>query len=167
MAYFGLFKFFYAIYYYISGLIEKLQLPSLTLDIEYDIDYQLIGVISNVKEVKIAWFIGRVLELNFEKKEDLVFHLPGNKQLLISNFIVEAEYFTFRLLKNKAYKANGISKPYLLPEVKNYDYLIQLEGEYSLLTVEDIKAALREDAVVQYADIIDVDSLKSKENLIY
>lgn len=142
-------------------------MPSLTLDFEYDIDYQLIGVISNVKEFKLAWLVGKVLELDFEKKDDLSFQLPGKKELLISNFVSESEYFTFRFLKNKAYDTNGLPKPYLLPEVKNYDYLIQLEGEYSRLSFDEIKMALREDAIVQYADIIDVDSLKSKENLIY
>ena len=34
-----------------------------------------------------------------------------------------------------------------------------------ILTIEEIKLALRKNAIVQYADIIDVDSLKSKENL--
>ena len=142
-------------------------MPSLTLDFEYDIDYQLIGVISNVKEFKLAWLAGKVLELDFEKKDDLSFQLPGKKELFISNFVSESEYFTFRFLKNKAYDTNGLPKPYLLPEVKNYDYLIQLEGEYSRLSFDEIKMALRKDAIVQYADIIDVDSLKSKENLIY
>ena len=142
-------------------------MPNLTLDFEYDIDYQLIGVISNVKEFKIAWLIGKVLELEFEKKEDLIFQLSGNKQLLVSNFMAEGEYFTFRILKNRGYADKSVSKPYLLPEIKNYDYIIQLEGEYSRLTFDEIKMVLRDNTIVQFVDIIDVDSLKSKENLIY
>lgn len=142
-------------------------MPVLTLDFEYDYEYKLIGLISDVKEYKLAWLVNRLLKINLKKAKDLEFLFTGNKVLLISNFVVEEEHYTIRLLKNKAYDAAGVSKPYLLPEVKNYDYIIQIDGEYTTVTVEDIKMAFRNYALVQYSEIIDINTLKSKENLVY
>lgn len=139
----------------------------LTLDFEPEYNFDVIGLISDVREYKLAWLAGKVLGVELLKKEDIIFQHAGNKQLLISNFVAEEEYYSIRLLKNKAYESNGISKPYLLPEVKNYDYFIQVEGEYTFITIDEIKMALRNYAIIQYAEIIEIDTLKSKENLIY
>lgn len=139
----------------------------LTLDFEYDYEFQLIGLISDVKEYKLAWLVNRLMGINLKKAKDLEFLFTGNKVLLISNFVVEEEHYTIRLLKNKAYNSSGIAKPYLLPEVKNYDYIIQIDGEYSKITLEDLKKAFKNYAIVQYSEIIDINTLKSKENLVY
>lgn len=139
----------------------------LTLDVEFDFEYDLIGIISDVKEYKVAWLVNKVMELQLEKHEDLEFLMPGKKKLLISNFSEEREHCTVRLLRNKAYVDNGISKPFLLPEMKNYDYFIQIDGEYSLMSVDELKIELRKYPMIQYADRIDVNTLKSKENLVY
>ncbi len=139
---------------------------STKLILEYDYDFDLFGLISSVKAYKMAWVINSVLNIDLESKEELVFTFPKSGNMNIGYFSYETDYSSLRLYKNKSVGFEEVSKPFLVPELKEYDYLFVYEGESDTFTSEEIKERLNEHKLVHYIKPIEVDSLPSKENLI-
>jgi len=142
-------------------------MKSTKLIVEYDYEFEVLAVISSVKDYKLAWAINKCLTINLCKTEDICLDFVKEGRLLISNFIFETEYTTFRLLKNKSFEVSRTSKPYLIPELKDYDYLIQISGESIAYNGDVIIEKLKELSLVEYIKKVDIKNLKSKENLIF
>jgi len=137
------------------------------LIVDYDYDFEVLAIISSVKDYKLAWALNKSLNINLCKTSDLCLDFVKDSRLLISNFIFETEYTTFRLLKNKSYEFAKNPKPYLLPELKEYDYIIKISGEHTSLNAENTLENSKSLSVVEYIKQIDIHNLKSKENLIF
>jgi hypothetical protein len=133
------------------------------LKVDPDYDFDVLAIISSVKDYKLAWAINKSLNINLCKTPDISVDFVREGELLISNFIFETEYSSFMLLKNKS---KG-SKPFLLPELKEYDYIIKISGEQTILNAEKIMNNMKSLSVIEYIKQIDVNNLKSKENLIF
>lgn len=142
-------------------------MKSTKLIVEYDFDFEVLAVISSVKDYKLAWAINKRLTINLCKTDDICLDFVKEGRLLISNFIFETEYTTFRLLKNKSFEASRTSKPYLIPELKDYDYLIMISGESIAYNGDVLIEKLKELPLVEYIKKVDIKNLKSKENLIF
>ena len=88
-------------------------------------------------------------------------------RFLVSNFLFDAEYSSFRLLKNKAVDSTNVAKPFVIPELKQYDYLLKIDTE---LSVEEINVYLSQIKLmqqVQLVELVNVEKLSSKENLLF
>ena len=134
-----------------------------TLEIEYDYDFVLIGISSHEKDYRICWAINNKLGLDLVKTEPL--EIKDKKQDELSHFslfIFEQpdefkEYFVI---------ANRSEKGLLIPEQKQVDYFFIIRGEDDDdVIIEKIKQ-IKEINLVQTAFRIDVNGLKSKQNLI-
>ena len=137
------------------------------LIVDYDYNFEILAIISSVKDYKLAWAISKSLNINLCKSQDLCLDFVKEGRLLISNFIFETEYTTFRVLRNKSYEFTKIPKPYLLPELKEYDYIIKISGEHTSLNAESTFDKIKNLPIVEYIKQIDIYNLKSKENLIF
>lgn len=137
------------------------------LFIDYDYPFELIAVVSPVKEYKLAWTLNKSLNLYLVKAPDLKYDFINNSIFFISNFIFEKEYSSFRLLKNRACEFENVAKPFLLPELKEYDYIILLQSEGEAWNVDEIEGKMKKLPVVQFCKKVDIHDLKSKENLIF
>ena len=73
----------------------------------------------------------------------------------------------FWFLRNRSFDFINSSKPYLIPELKEYDYFIKIDGEKGFFDVNEIIKNLQTLPEVQYIKKIDIKTLKSKENLIF
>ena len=133
------------------------------LIVDYEFDFDVLGLVSSAKEYKLAWFLNRELDISLVKQRDLDFEFSNGKQL-ISNYSYQTDYFCLSLLKNKATEFTNVNSPYLLPELKGYDYILKLEGEIKL---DNVKGALRNVSCIDYVNVFEVDNIKSKENLIF
>lgn len=135
--------------------------------IEYDYDFKVIGISSSSKEYKLAWAFNKSLQIDLVKCEDLEYQSSKDSRFLISNFLFETEYSNFRLLKNKAVEFEKVSKPFLIPEYKHYDYFLRLEGEINDEFLQQIVLKLRELSIIQHVELLDILSINSKENLLF
>lgn len=134
---------------------------------DYSYDFQLFGLLSYAREYKLAWTINSILNIGLKKEEDIVIRFVGDRTLAISNFKHETPYATVRLLRNRSYddqKEN--SAVYLLPELKNFDYLLMVHDE-SDTGDNNAFSLLGECPLIQYLARIDLDKLKSRENLLF
>ncbi len=136
------------------------------LIVEYEYEFTLFGIVSLVSEHKLAWEINNTLKISLTKSEDIKLDFINSKNLIISNYIYEKEDSNLRLLKNKSYKT-GQAQLYILPELKQFDYLLVLNGFEQTYSKEEIINSLNKIDVIQYIVNIEIEKLKSKENLVF
>ncbi len=137
------------------------------LVVEYDYSFTVLALRCSVKEYKLALELNKALDISLEKQIDLAYELSQQSRFLISNFLFESEYATFRLLKNRAYDFSEGAKPFLVPEKKEFDYLFLIEGEEMPIDKAMLMTVLKALPEVELAEDIEVSKLKSKNNLLF
>jgi hypothetical protein len=137
------------------------------LVVDFDYDFKMIGITSSAKEYKLAWSINQLLKIHLIKSEDINLQFQNDCNILVSTYLYSTEYSQLRLLKNKSIEFSNIAKPYLVPELKDYDYFIHILDEGSIFDAEKMKVKLQNCASIQYIKLLDVSEIKSKDNLIF
>ncbi|WP_324671972.1 IPExxxVDY family protein [Hymenobacter sp. GOD-10R] len=141
-------------------------MKTLTLEVEYDCDFDLFGLVSSSREHKLAWALNHTLGLRLVKQQDLIYPLNQGR-LVISNYLYENEVSTLRLFRNRSLDPSTLKKPFLAPDVKEYDYLVQVCNGTGRLASELVVERLTMLPDVQYACQFDPNELKFKENLLF
>jgi hypothetical protein len=106
------------------GSTEKKK--KVKLQISNEINFTLIGLSSHENDYRLVWALNSKLFFEFTRMADLVVHHPKLKtDLEFSRYIHtdEDKYLVFYLI------ANRCPDGFLFPELKNLDYLIQINGE--------------------------------------
>ena len=137
------------------------------LEAVYSYDFDLIGLVSATKEYKLAWYLNQKSDLHLVKAEDIKIEFKNNSQILISNFVFESEFINVLLLSNKLLSSNSTINKFLVAELKQFDYLIQIKSELDDSLKQALLDIVRALPVVTYASIIDIEKLKNKENLLF
>lgn len=137
------------------------------LDTDYEYDFDLYGLVSSGKDYTVAWWLNKLFTMRLTKQTDLCFTLPGKEQLLVSNFEFSTEHSNIRLIRNKALGVCTLRKPYLLPDLKEYDYILQISGSLPKLYPNNFINTLLHIPLIQYVKQFDPLALKFKENLIF
>lgn len=154
--------------YFSLFVAKKLPMKTLTLDLEYECDFELFGLVSSSREHKLAWTLNRALRLRLIKQQDLIYDLLSRGRLVISNYLHTTETSTLRLLRNRSVAPSVLKKPYLAPDIKEYDYLVQVSSDgVSPLSGDTLLEQLAALPEVQYACQFDPNTLEYKENLLF
>lgn len=133
--------------------------------IDYEFDFTILALLSPMREYKLAWYINQLLHIRLVKDKDIQLNFTNQPNLCISNYIFATEHSTLRLLKNRSVGED--EQGFLLPELKQFDYLIMLQGEGDFFDKDALPAVLQKIPTVEYVKPIEVYDLKSKENLIF
>jgi hypothetical protein len=159
-----------------------------TLEIEYDFDFVLIGISSHEKDYRLCWALNNKLGLELTKQESL--EIKGKKQITPSYFSFftfnhEDEFKEYSILANfseskslelhetslfgalEKTKADHTENEYLIPEQKQMNYFLVINGEFENEEVDELIKKIKEIDNVQTALRIDPKTLKSKQNLIF
>ena len=137
------------------------------LDSEYEVDFELLGLVCNKKEYKLAWCLNESLKISLIKQQDIRIEFSNNISISISNFLYKAEHQKIELLRNRLL-ANAYPKySFLLPELNQFDYLLKISDEVEELNSENVSAIIKEIPIIEYVIRLSFDDLKSKENLLY
>ena len=134
-----------------------------TLEIEYDYDFVLIGISSHEKDYRICWALNNQLGLNLIKTDAL--EIKDKKQddpsfFSLFSFELPDEFMEYFIIANRS------EKGLLIPEQKQVDYFFIIRGEIENDKVMDMLRLIKESSLVQTAFRVDVNALKSKQNLI-
>jgi hypothetical protein len=143
-------------------------MKTLHLDIEYDFGFALYGLVSSCRDYKMAWSLNRLLGLNLTRQPDLCYDMPDRQKLLIAHFEYSDDHSIVRLFRNKALGTSLVKKPFMLPDIKEYDYVLQITGvlqEY--LNPPELIGKLQRLNLIQYTKQFDPLTLKYKENLLF
>jgi hypothetical protein len=133
-----------------------------TLNIEEDYEFSLIGISCHAKDYKLCFEFNKLLEVDFVRTEDLDIDskkTQGNYSLY--EYIDEDNFMDYYLISNRS------SKGVLIPEHKAIDYFLLLKGATNNDITDDMIQKISTLQIVLTAYKIDVDTLKSKQNLIF
>lgn len=133
--------------------------------IEHTYDFELLGLVSPVRDYKMAWLINRDLDLDLIKSEDLLLEFLTLPSLKISQYFLSLPHGFVQLLRNKALNStNQVS--YLIPELKSMDYFLLVQDETFQISINTFANQLAKNSQIQNVMKLDVSKLKSKENLL-
>lgn len=135
------------------------------LEFEHTYDFELLGIVSPVKDYKMAWLINRTMEVNLVRGDDLELEFLSDSNLKISQYFLSLPHGFIQLLRNKAI-ASGRNVSYLIPELKTMDYFLLVQDQTDLLDAQIFVSKLRQIAFIQNVIKLDILKLKSKENLL-
>ena len=84
------------------------------LQIEPTFDFELLGIVSPIREYRMAWLVNQELELNLVKVDDLELEFLNSEKLEIAQYFLSLPHGFIQLLKNKALNSSQ-QLAYLIP----------------------------------------------------
>ena len=135
----------------------------LTLDLEYDFDFSLIGISCHAPDYRLSWALNKHFDIDLERLKDIDLQLDKTTKGFFSfySFDDEESHTAINLISNRS------SAGYLIPEMKQMDYFIQYWGPFSDIEFVDFNQQIRGLPVVLTSLIVDPIELKSKHNLLF
>lgn len=133
------------------------------LKIEYDYNFTLIGIITSMKDYRLAHFINSALELDLVKQEFEI-EVPGPNGIQ-QNYL---SYFSFMVEESETeiyFFANKAAFSFLIPELKEVDFFLMQSPINHQETAYNLKL-LHKLERVENSFLLDISILKSKENLL-
>lgn len=136
------------------------------LDVAYECDFSLYGLVSSTRDYTLAWNLNRALRLRLVKQPELLLNLLNRGRLVFTYYLHATDTLTFRLLRNRSIAPSNLKKPFLAPDIKEYDYLLAVTNGSGALADDELVQQLASLDAVQYVCQFDPNTLKYKENLI-
>jgi hypothetical protein len=133
--------------------------------VEPTFDFELLGLVSPIREYRMAWLINQEMDLNLVKADDLELEFLNAPKLEISQYFLSLPHGFIQLLKNKALNSSQ-QLAYLIPELKNLDYFLLVQDETEQMQLSTFIDQLAKNSLIQSIVRIDISKLKSKENLL-
>lgn len=134
------------------------------LDVDYDFSFRLIGISCHARDYRLSWALNNDLAIQLEKvhRENAAEGLKKNGVAIESlySFLDEENHATYQLMYNK--HNNNL----LLPEQKAADFLFIID-QMNDEKFDEVLQKIKQNDLVKTAFVIDVQTLKSKENLIF
>ena len=134
------------------------------LVIDYEYNFELVGVTTPAKGYKLAWEMNQRLGIHLVKQPDLIVGFRNSEEKPFSFYAFETPLNRLKLFKNKPLEHEA-GKYFLIPEFPHYDFIIlaameELNGEQLLDLIKSIPS-------VQLTASIPMEGLKSKSNFIF
>jgi hypothetical protein len=135
------------------------------LVIDPDYDFELYGIITSIKEYKLAWELNKRLEIRLIKQPDIQLDFLKEGPVFISNYSYESGHSQYRLIRNKSINQSVNKIAFILTELQQFDFLLTRKGIFK--DNNEIISILKEIPLVDFANRFQVNDIKSKENLIF
>lgn len=136
------------------------------LVVTYSYDFRLFGINSSLKDFKIAWNINQQLKIKLVKKPDYTMSFLDQSQIVISNYHYETEYCSYRLIKNRSVVESPNEKPYLVPELRDFDYFLMISDQTDSVDIKELLEKVKKIKGLDFVTELDTTKLKSRENLL-
>ncbi|MBC9933719.1 IPExxxVDY family protein [Chitinophaga qingshengii] len=145
--------------------ILKLKLDQEQLVEDFFENTHLIGIASTARDYQLCWQINRQLHTNFRVNNLLEITLSKKNRSF--HFTVMEFHEPTNSVAHYFYN-NHCQAEYLLPELKNIQFLWMIKGDY--YQADDIKKLLEQlrlVPLVQLVSLLDTREIKNKMNLIF
>jgi hypothetical protein len=135
------------------------------LIIDYEFNFDLLGLTSTAKGYKLAWDLNQALHIALVKQPDLLVGFKNNEEKGFSFYAYETQLNRLKLFKNKAFDNDG-GKYFLIPEFPHFDFIIlaAMEDQYAH---QQLLNLIKSIPSVQFVAAIPLEGLKSKSNFIF
>jgi hypothetical protein len=124
----------------------------------------LFGLASHENDYRLVWKINQTFSFNFERgTSHKILSKKAGKEIEFALYTYDDEdtFYLYRFISNKC--EDGV----LMEELKNIDYLIMIEGDFTEAFSIGFQNRLKKIESVQGVFKIDPSSLKNKENLVF
>jgi hypothetical protein len=132
------------------------------LDIEQNIDYILLGLVSAEPDYKLSLSLNKKFGISLKTISQLRLPRENNTELTFSRFSNSDDHTDLKMIL----VSNRSDKNYLLSKLKNIDYLIQIQNPEKDINLNEITSKLREIDAITAVFNIDLNTIKDK-NLHY
>jgi hypothetical protein len=125
-------------------------------------NYTLIGISCHLKDYRLSYLLNNKLEFVFSKQQDLAISIQGNKEPANFSFYFykdEDQATSYLLVANRS------EDHVLLPEIKQLDFLLLLEGEFKKSRKDQVIKAVGSIPNVLTAYEISPGSIRNSGNL--
>ncbi len=155
----------------------------LNIDEFDEIDYQLLAIHTPLEDYRLAFLINQKLPVLLSRNKEAIQITAKSGTATLSRFSFEnaEKSISWNLLQNQGeIFTQSVSTPndlfsgqlekishktYLLPELKKVDYFLRLQNtDIGTLEISD---ALQQIEQISMAYVIDIETIKSKNNLIF
>ncbi|MDG1161407.1 MAG: IPExxxVDY family protein [Flavobacteriaceae bacterium] len=153
-----------------------MQVYSLDIDDFNEDNYTLIGIHTALEDFKLAYLLNKNLDTHFSKA-NYSLDFESNASFSVYNDINEEYGFELYLISNsyteeRTNASDTIvlateTKTYLIPEKKKVDYFIKIVGEPTQETIYKTVNQIKQINQVVTSYTVELDSLKSKQFLIF
>ena len=149
------------------------------LPFDLEDDYLLIGVHSTDEDYRLAYLLNKHLKIKLTRFKDNLDFKNSVAEFPLFEFKDEKNFINYYLINNKhlqvsnnqfkggLFGGNYSSTTYLIPEKKNIDFFLKIEGCNQSNFISDLVENLNKISQIITSYSIDPNSLKSKNNLIF
>jgi len=135
------------------------------LIIDYEFDFDLIGLTTVMKGYKLAWEINQIMHIQLVKQPDLMVGFKNEEEKGFSFYSYQTKLNRLKLFKNKSSESDP-GKYFLIPEFPHFDFII-LAAMKDLYAPQQLLDLIKSVPSVQFASYISLEGLKSKSNFIF
>ncbi len=149
------------------------------LECEIDHDYFLIGIHSVLEDYRLAYFLNHTFNIQLKRKNKNIEFTK--KEGSFSNYDYDDinNFCYWSLVSNKQVEEKEVSKEsfnlfeeisntyILIPEKKNTDYFLKIEGNFNKITIQAITKKIHEIHRVMTTYQMNPNELRSKDFLIF
>lgn len=124
-------------------MVAKKKIHKLAIEIEND--YSLIGIASHENDYRLSWAINKSLGLDLKKSVDLTLDHPKHKITINYSLYIfddENNLISYNLISNKS------EKGFLIPEMKNIDFVLRVSGSPDQDLINDLVFSLKKIEIV-------------------
>jgi hypothetical protein len=128
-----------------------------------DYPFKLAGISSAENDYRLSWSLNQFLGINMVRIDNLeIYH----KRLDDKQFFSQFEYFDEETLLQYRLVSNRSVNGYLMEEMTNLDYLLQISGDLDDGWMEDLIAKMNRIDGIILAFPLDPTTLKSRKKLL-
>jgi hypothetical protein len=134
------------------------------LEYKETFDFLLFGLSSHENDYRLVWKINQTFSFNFERgKNHKIRSKKTGEEIEFAMYSYDDEdtFYLYYLIANKS--EQGV----LLEELKNIDYLIMIQGEFTDAFSNGFYNRLKKIENVHGVFKLDAASLKNRENLVF
>jgi hypothetical protein len=125
----------------------------------------LIGIVSSARDYQLCWQINNHMHYNFRVNNSLEINLSKHQRAFYFSVF---DYEEPTKSVSHYFYNNHCKAEFLLPELKNIDYLWLIKGDfYQQQDVKKLIDQLRRVELVQLVSLLDIRDIKNKMNLIF
>ena len=149
------------------------------------INYQLLAIHTPLEDYRLAYFINQKLPINLKiNKNEIHINIKEvetnfsrfnhyDKEKEISWDLIQNKNEVIQQKKNKNQNLflnldiEVSTKNFLIPEFKKVDYFLKIDNPEEVMNIDEIKLLLNTIEYVSTTYFVDVNKIKSKNNLIF
>jgi hypothetical protein len=148
----------------------------LTLDLEDD--YSLIGIHSTEEDYRLAFLLNKYLKTRLTRFDQCLDFKNSSAEFPLFEYKDEKNFINYYLINNKHLQfvnnennevlfGGNYTVSYLIPEKKNVDFFLKIEGCNQEVFIENLVENLKKIAQIITSYSLDPNVLKSKDHLIF